>query len=722
MNRPATVNRVDTLRLATLLLLGGCAGQQEYGKAQELMAQGKTAEAVENLRLATTLAPDNLRYRLDYLSQRTSAGQALVTAADAERAAGQADAAAQHYRDAARIDPGNERSKSGLQSIATDRRAAVALLGAERLVQANQTEPALDLLRQLLRENPGHAQAIELRRTLEDRIEAERQAREQQVAARAAFKRPVTLQFRDTPLKMVFEALSKAGNVNVIVDRDVKSDLRTTIYVKDASIEDALDVILLQNQLDKRVLNSNTLLIYPANAAKQKELAELKIRTFALSNVDVAFMANIIKTMLKTKDLVTDVKSNTLVMRDTPDAIALAERLIAANDQPDAEIMLEVEVLEISSTRSAEIGLKLPTTFGLSTPDTAAGGPLTLGALRALTRNDLLASPLAASLNLMLTDGDTNILARPRIRSRNKEKAKILVGDKLPVITNIISPQPAGQNSVLTGSIQYVDVGIKLEVESQAYADGDVGIKLNLEVSNVSDTIITQGGRAYAIGSRSAQTTLRLRDGETQIMAGLISDEDRKTAQKVPGIGQLPVVGKLFSDNTDDAKKREIVLAITPHIIRPQAQPDLRFADAWSGTDSNLRDRQLRLEPLATLKAPAPNAAGAPTAAPGARRLPAPPRRGAPADANTAPNPVGPALAEPAAEPAADTEAPVPSQAPASPTPPASSAPAAATEPTAGTPALANSGSGMPGIPPVQARPVPGRGPAPAAPAEAAKP
>jgi general secretion pathway protein D len=239
--------------------------------------------------------------------------------------------------------------------------------------------------------------------------------------------------------------------------------------------------------------------------------------------------------MVKTRDVVTDVKSNSLVMRDTPEAIALAERLIAANDLPDPEVMLEVEVLEVSSSRTSELGLKLPTSLTLSVPTPATGG-LTVGALRNMSRNDLLVSPLSATLNLMLQDGDATVLASPRIRSRNKEKARILVGDKLPIITNLISQQQAGQNSVVTGSIQYVEVGIKLEVESQVYGDGDVGIKLNLEVSNVTDTIQTESGRAYQIGTRGAQTALRLRDGETQVMAGLISDSDRTSALKVPGI------------------------------------------------------------------------------------------------------------------------------------------------------------------------------------------
>jgi len=616
-HRNRSSGRIASLA-SLLLLLGGCAAQLEHGRGLDLLEQGKLAEGIDSLRRANSLEPDNVRYRVDYLNQRGSAIQGIVAAADDERRAGRLDAAGLRLREAARIEPGNDRVKAGLQAIETERRLGVQLLALDRLMLSRQNDQAGEQLRVALKESPKDSRLLGIQLMLDERLAAEREAREEQLAARAAFKRPVTLQFRDTPLRLVFEALARAGNINVIVDREVKSELRTTIFVKDASIEDTLDVVLLQNQLEKRILNSNTLLIYPATAAKQKELAELKIRTFVLSNVDVTFMAGIIKTMLKTKDLVTDIKTNTLVMRDTPEAVALAERLVAANDLPDAEVMLEVEVLEISSTLASDIGLKLPSSFSLSTGSLAADGTaLTLGALNNLTRNDLLVSPLTATLNLLLQDGDTNILASPRIRTRNKEKAHILVGDKLPIITNIISPQQAGQNSVITGAIQYVDVGIKLEVEPQVYADGDVGIKLNLEVSNVSDTILTQSGRAYQIGTRSAQTVLRLHDGETQVMAGLINNNDRKAAQKVPGLGQLPMLGRLFSDNSSNKTRSEIVLSITPRIIRPQPKPSPANADAWSGSESSLRDHQIRLDPVAVIKAP-PSKAGPMLAVPAA--------------------------------------------------------------------------------------------------------
>ena len=661
--------------LVLALLLAGCAGPLAHREALQLLDQGKVAEAMEGLRRASALEPENAAYRIDYLNQRNLAVQSLVRTADEDRKAGRFDDALTRYREAARIEPGNERAKAGLQAVETERRTQLQLQAIDRLITANQTDQALEQVRRALHDNPGHAAALALQQSVERRMEAERSVREEQLNARAAFKRPVSLQFRDAPLRMVFEAIAKAGNVNVIVDRDVKADLRTTLFVKDASIEDALDVILLQNQLEKRTLSSNTLLIYPSNPNKQKELSELKVRSFQLSNIDVAFMANIVKTMLKTRDVVTDPKTNTLVMRDTPEAIALAERLIAANDLPDAEVMLEVEVLEVSTSRASALGLKLPNSITVSTPAPASGGAFTVGDLRGLTGNLLNVSPLSATLSLMMQDSDTNILASPRIRSRNKEKAKILVGDKLPVITNLISPQQAGQSSVVTGSIQYVEVGIKLEIEPQVYADGDVGIKLNLEVSNVTDIIQTESGRAYQIGTRTASSSLRLHDGETQVMAGLIDDHDRSTAGRIPGIGQLPVLGRLFSNNTGDTRKSEIVLSITPRIIRPQAIPDARYADVWSGTEASLRDRPLRLEPLSVLKASAPVAAPAavPVAAPAAAPV-APPAAvsAAPAPVNAVTNAAAPvpppaAAAAPAAVAAVPTSSPPAGDAPAAP-------------------------------------------------------
>ncbi|MGY0194539.1 secretin N-terminal domain-containing protein [Leptothrix sp. BB-4] len=589
---------LSRLTLACAVVLTGCAAQRAHDDGLNALAQGRTGEGLQHLRQASEQDPGNARYRIDYLSQRALATQNICNRADEARAKDQFDEAARLYREALSLDPANERAQRGLQAVQDLRRIEVVRGQVDSQLKGKQLEQAAETVRRAQRELPNRPELTLLARQVDDRIESERVERERNAGLEAAFKRPVTLQFRDANVKMVFEALSRTANINIILDRDVRADLRTTIYVQNASVEDTLDLILLQNQLDKRVLNGNTLFIYPATAAKQREYNELKVRSFQLSNIEATQMATIIKTMLKTRDVVTDAKTNSLVMRDTPQAIAVAEKLIAANDVPDPEVMLEVQVLEVSADRTSNLGLKFPESFTVSTPSTAT----TVGALRGLGTDDLTASSLSLGLNLLLQDTDTNILASPRIRARNKEKARILVGDKVPVITNLISPQQNGTNSVITGSVQYVDVGIKLEVEPQVYADSDVGIKVNLEVSNIAKTITTASGVAYQIGTRNATTALRLRDGETQVLAGLINDQDRSTASKLPGLGQLPILGRLFSSTNSSGGKTEIVLSITPHIVRATATPEARLGEIWSGTESNVRDRPLRIDPIGSVK------------------------------------------------------------------------------------------------------------------------
>jgi len=220
-----------------------------------------------------------------------------------------------------------------------------------------------------------------------------------------------------------------------------------------------------------------------------------------------------------------------------------------------------------------------------------------------VSAGDLMTSPaLATTLNLMMQDGTTNLLASPRIRVRNREKAKVMIGDRVPVITNAVTPVSTG-TPVVTGNVQYMDVGMKLEVEPEIHLDNDISIKVHLDVSSIVKQIDNpiSGTQAYQIGTRNASTVLRLRDGETQVLAGLISDEDRKTANKVPGLGQLPILGRLFSDDGSNTSKTEIILSITPRIVGKKAMPDAREVEYWSGTEANLRTSSLTMKSLGSV-------------------------------------------------------------------------------------------------------------------------
>jgi general secretion pathway protein D len=584
--------------LVAAALMGGCAGVQIHSEGMRLLAEGKRDAALAKLQEASRLDPTNSEYRIDLLTQTQSYGRELVERAEDARRSGQAAQAAELFAKALKVDPTNDRARRGMVLLELDSRSTKLLADSVRLAGEGNLQAAQDRVNAALADNPSNVEAKKQAALISEQIEQARDARAAQAAARSIMNKPVTLQFRDANLRMVFEALSRSTGLNVILDRDVRADLKTTIFVKDAAVEDTVDLILLQNQLEKRSLNANTLFIYPATAAKQKEYQDLQVRTFQVTNIDVKYLVALLKSVLKVKDISADERSGTLVMRDTADAIAVAAKVIAAHDVAEPEVMLEVEVLEISHDRLSNLGIEFPNSFSLATPDAAN----TLGALRALTRNDLVTPKLSLGVNLRLENQDSNLLASPRIRARNKEKARILIGDRVPIITNTVTPVASG-GGVVTGSVQYQDVGLKLEFEPQVYSDQEVGIRISLEVSSIVKEISgPSGSLAYQIGTRNAQTAVRLRDGETQILGGLISAEDRNASARIPGVGHLPVVGRLFGNNSGTDKKTEIVLSITPHILRPPAVLDASVRNVFSGTEGGVRERALQLDPVGVVQ------------------------------------------------------------------------------------------------------------------------
>jgi general secretion pathway protein D len=281
-----------------------------------------------------------------------------------------------------------------------------------------------------------------------------------------------------------------------------------------------------------------------------------------------------------------DEKRNMIVIKDTPDAIRMAERLVAAQDLADPEVVLEVEVLQVNTTRLLELGVRWPEQVLFQDPSTVPqpGLPGTVTAATSLQRASggltaFVATP-ALLLRLNQEVGATKLLANPRIRVKNREKARIQIGDRVPVITTTLVT-----GGFSTESVSYLDVGLLLEVEPTISLDDEVSMKVGLEVSNIVREVRTESGSlVYQIGTRNASTLLRLGNGETQVLAGLISDEDRQTASGVPGLTDLPVLNRLFSVTSDQTERTEIVLLITPHLVRTLARPDNRVIEFSAGT------------------------------------------------------------------------------------------------------------------------------------------
>ena len=472
-----------------------------------------------------------------------------------------------------------------------DRRHTAAIKRAEELLERGEYAAASSEVRSVLQENPMQRDA---HRLIQRITEMEMQAAQAGPILKTAFKKPITLEFRDTGLKSVFEILARTGGINVVFDKDVKQDSKTTIFVRETNIEDVFKLLLVTNQLAHKVLNENSVLIYPNTPAKQKEYQELMVRSFFVTNTDVKQMVAMVKGLIKTKDMHVDEKLNLFVMKDTPEAIRLVERLVALNDLADPEVMLEVEVLEIGRNKLLNLGLQYPDQLNvnyLTAASAAAAAPFPPFQISSAGVNGngsnldnligFVANP-ALVVNLKRQDGIINVLANPRIRVKNREKAKILIGDKVPVVTTT-----AAANVGVASSVSYLDVGLKLDVESTVSLQDEVSMKVSLEVSNiVKEVKISNGGLAYQVGTRTAATTLALRDGETQVLAGLISDDERTTLSKVPGLAELPWVGKLFTNRSVTRNKTEIALLITPRIVRNIARPARAASEVHFGTEN----------------------------------------------------------------------------------------------------------------------------------------
>ncbi len=577
-------------RLAALAFLfaAGCAAPTVVDEARSRFNDGHGDEALALLQQAAKQNPNDLAVRGEYFRLRELMVAQWLAQAEVLRQAGQYEGAEALYRRVQAHDAANSRAAAGLAQIEADRRHRALVASAEQLVKAGKYREAQDVLRPVLTENPQQRDARRLQRSIDDKLVKPVIVT---VQLRPSILKPISIELRDVTVRNVFEVLQRASGVNFVFDRDVRTDQRTSIALRDATIEDAIRMALLTNQLEQKILNENTVFVFPNTPQKLREYQELVVKGFYLANADVKQTANMIRTLVKTRDVFIDEKINLLVIKDTPAAIRLAERLIAAQDLAEPEVMLEVEILEVARDRLLELGIRYPQSLAVSLVGAgaagAAGTPGSLTLREWQKRNsDLVRLTFTDPLflfSLHQQDGRTNVLANPRIRVKNREKARIHIGDRVPVITTTA----AATGGFISESVSYLDVGLKLEVEPQIFLEDEVGIKVGLEVSNiVKEVKSTSNTLTYQIGTRNATTNLRLRDGETQVLAGLIQDEDRRSADRVPGLGDLPIAGRLFSHTSDTTNRSEIVLLITPRLQRTLARPDAGSVEFAAGTEA----------------------------------------------------------------------------------------------------------------------------------------
>jgi general secretion pathway protein D len=429
---------------------------------------------------------------------------------------------------------------------------------------------------------------------------------------------PITLKFQNAKLKDVFELLSKTTGINILFDKDVRDDF-VSIFIKDASFKEVLNLILATNNLFMKKISDDTILIVPKLAQKLNQYQDLMIQTFYLSNVKAKDMINLLRTMLETKRIFVNEELNAVVIRDTPDKMKLAERIIEANDRNPAEVMFAVEILEVDKNKSSQVGWNLsPASATIQlTPN-----PITLNQLKSLTSDAFSFTLPSVIVDFMKQESDAKTLANPKIRVLDNKVAKITIGNKFPILlsTSAFSPtgtstagtvQPAGTS--ISTSVEYKDTGIKLTVEPNIHLNNDVTLKLTLTVTTLGSQVdLGNGTKQYQFGERNAESVLNIRDGETVIIGGLIQDEKRTAVTKIPALDDIPVLGKLFSDVGKSKVTTDLIMTITPHIVRLMETPDKETQGFWSGTEETYSVKPLFSEPTspAEMKQPPPGPSG----------------------------------------------------------------------------------------------------------------
>ena len=584
---------VATLLIA--LLLSSCASYNAYKQAQVAEQAKDWDRAVAQYERAIEIDPDNREFKVALDRARREASRShfekgKILRAEASKATGAdqfrlAQLAATELQLVVKLDP-------------TNQFAAVELSKAYQMIQdlqrAASESVSVDEIKKRARANITKAQPPQLN---------------------PASDEPISLTFsRDTPIKDIYKALANAFGINVLFDQAVKDD-RITIELRDVTAQQALERVMQAGNHFYKVLDEKTIIVVPDNPQARRDYEDLVIRTFYLSNGDAEQVTNVVRTMIEARNVFPLKTLNAITIRDTADKVRIAEKIIEANDKAKAEVVVQVELVQLDLNRIRDIGLAISgftDSEGNSSSSATAvpvfggnvftGGTLAqiqqvAGSLNAL-RNNVNFSIPTATYSLLKTYGNSELLANPELRISEGEKATLHIGQRIPVpVTTISGYNPttsggAGNNlTVPYTSFQYQDVGIKVGMEPRVHHNHEVTLKLTVEVSNRGADVEFGGQRQPTFATRTIESTIRLKDGETNFLAGLIQSNKVKSATKTPILGDIPLIGRLFTNEHRDEQRTDLVLTMTPHIVRMPNITEEDLAPMWVGTGNNLTFR-----------------------------------------------------------------------------------------------------------------------------------
>lgn len=596
MNRLKTI----TVTALTALLLSSCASYNAYQKAKTAETQKDWDVAVVQYEKAVEIDPDNRAYKLGLDRARREASRAHFEKAKSMVAAAKDATGADQYR---------------LAQLAATELQLVVKLDPTNQFASVELAKVMGLMADFQRAAAEKVSVEEVKKRAQSAI-----SKAQPPQLNPASNEPISLTFsRDTPVKDIYRALGNAFGINVLFDQAVKDD-RITIELRDVTAQAALERVMQAASHFYKVLDEKTIIVIPDNPQARRDYEDLVIRTFYLSNGDAEQVTNVVRTMIEARNVFPLKALNAITIRDTADKVRIAEKIIEANDKAKAEVVVQVELVQLDLNRIREIGLAIsgfPNAKGeISnsaniTPNIVGadgklvpftGGTLNdianaVGSFNTLRANATFTIP-TATYSLLKTLGNSELLANPELRISEGEKATLHIGQRIPVpVTTISGYNPgttASNGTNLTvpyTSFQYQDVGIKVAMEPRVHHNREVTLKLTVEVSNQGASVKFAGQEQPTFATRTIESTIRLKDGETNFLAGLIQSNKIKSATKTPILGDLPFIGRLFTNEHNEETRTDLVLTMTPHIIRIPDITEEDLAPMWVGTGNNLTFR-----------------------------------------------------------------------------------------------------------------------------------
>jgi general secretion pathway protein D len=590
MNKEALFGKLILIALiAGLALFQGCvAADVNKTKAEQFIADNNYDDAVEHYTKALQQHPDDLdlKLRLNDAKQRASfqhmtKAQELISKKYFKEAIEELQVSIAFYSS-------NHRAIELIDRVKKMKESFYYTQKGNTLIKLGDFETARKSFQRALELDPENEEAKLV-------LEKFKKRPEDQPEYRLDLKSdpPISLKFKDTPVLNVFEVLSKLAGVNFIFDKDLKYR-NVTLFMTDVKFDKILDVILKTNSYRAKLINSKTMLVYQDTPEKAKEYDELYVKTFYLSYLKAPAAIEILNKILKDKDIIANEKLNSVTIRGRKENVELAGKIIEANDRTPSEVILNVEIMEVSKKKEQDLGLSISDTitFGVSetgtgidfNPDFGFAGMASIKDISKITSRELYLSLPTATLKLLKKDGDTKVLAKPQLRVSSSEKATILIGEKVPLRSN----RRIQTDGTTTYDFLYQDVGVKLTVEPVINMFNQVSLKLVIEISALGSNVGTVNDPQYSIKTRTTESVLTINDNDSVIIAGLIEDEDRTTVQKIPMFGDIPVMGRLFSSKSSDIIKTDILMSITPIIIRSQDIPEQNISEFWSGNEKEV--------------------------------------------------------------------------------------------------------------------------------------